>query len=522
MKYMLKTKTTKNKIIIFFVVIAFIIIGLIFAFIIFKHLHKHVEIKETPKSDVSAEISSNENPILNVPNLISLDKLETYKFTYSTKYADDYDINVTVEDENIIQLDKNYNIIPNSVGITYIKVEINCNPKISKTTIVSVDDAVTDITYKFLDSDNLATNNFYVGETYYLEITENVNINLLPNIVFKSTHVSNFSFVSKHQNILLYQFKIIKNGNFSFEYSPKHSEYTKYINICSYVYPYNFDVLFSNVNLQNNEINLYLFNNEYKSEANNAGFFNSFSFETKIIEGSNDVINYSISNDCVSLNNNSVTANKEGSSVLYFESLISNVKKEYVINVIKINPSFIIFNNNNYSIGETITFDLDTNIESNFNLELFPIYSFNQINITTSNGINISNNKIIRTNSSEQTIEIYNSNTLLLKIIIPEIKTYSIKICLNNSSTEIKDNSIKFNSDFLMLYCEIIDNKTNTSINNQLFISINDETILQTSTGSNKVTNGYITFEILKSGKTEITIFNKTLNVSKRLIIEID
>ena len=73
-----------------------------------------------------------------------------------------------------------------------------------------------------------------------------------------------------------------------------------------------------------------------------------------------------------------------------------------------------------------------------------------------------------------------------------------------------------------MLYCEIIDNKTNTSINNQLFISINDETILQTSTGSNKVTNGYITFEILKSGKTEITIFNKTLNVSKRLIIEID
>lgn len=521
----------KNKVLIFLLV-SILIIGTIFSIVVISKINSTTSNNtpsstepETPDPTIPEETPSQpiETPTLTVESKITIDKLETIKFEYEASNCENHTITIRIENPEIAEITEENIIQPKQVGVTKIITEINCSPKISKFTELTIEDAVTNSTLKILNLDNIIQTQFYTNRLYFLEITENAVVNTLPTIRYSEQTISNFQFVSKTKNVLKYQFKIIKFGNFIIEHMPKHEEYKQSINGCAYVFPNTFSVSFSNVSVLDNKFTLYLINNTYSTQANSDGIFSCSTFSFNTVTNSNDSIQVNTNNNCIEISNNTIHAKEEGSCIITFTSKISNIEKEFVIDVVKVVPTSITINNSTYNLNQSATLNLEINKPTNFNVEILPKYAYGNLSFNYSNGLSLSNNTISRLTNAEQYLSILFNETEILNINIPKIDTYSIQIKQYGTNKVLIDKlSCLFDNTYITLFCQIVNSETTEPTKNQELMFEISNPIVKSSTDSYQLKNGYVTLELLSKGSTTLTIYSSELNISKQIILEIN
>ena len=496
------------------------LIGTFFTIKIIKNINFSIDANNNnDSSSNNNENSSFNSPSLSVESSIVIDKYETYKFSYSAENLSNYSIIVKIMDNEIASIDDELNITPLLVGKTTIITSINCHPKIEKKTTLIIDDAVTDFTYKILDLNNHDAYT-YVNNFYFLEITENAIVTTLPNIIYDNNFISGFEFISKNKNILTYKFKVINAGEFNFNYINKYCEkYTK--NISAYNYPSNYEVNFD-ISSTNNTLNLYIFNKNFSTQANEDGYFNSCSFLLTLVDNSNEIINITKNNDIIAIDDNIITAIEDGECILTFTSEITDIKKQYTIFVQTIIVNEINYNNETYNLNNQIDLTLELNQEKDFIIKILPIYFYGDVSIDYSDGVIIKNNKIKLVSNENQIINVIYNNKIILQFNIVSLKEITIEVslfeCTTNCNFNLDKITITYSNDcFLILKCEIYYNNS-LYFNQNLNISYTSS-IIATSDNSSTIKNNFVTLEILEKGSCTIEIFNRNLNISKTITI---
>ena len=466
-------------------------------------------------------------PTLTVPTSITIDKLTTnHKFEYTVTDLGEYQVSVTILDTSIASLDTNNYIIPSAVGSCIIVTEINCEPKITKTTTLTICDAVTDITYKIIDENNQEPEQLFVGKTYTLEVCENGNINDPPNLGYLAEYISDFTFVNKTDNTSTYIFKIIKAGDFNFYYNGKYCK--KYINLTSYIFPTEINVSFSNITIEDNCANLYLFNNTYAQQANADGYFDETIFEVFIADYVYDEIDYEIAGSSILLNDNKITAVKQGKSSIIFTSSVSGISKIFEFNVIIIEPNSITLNSSNYNIGDQAELNLKVNTQSDFIIDFAPIYAYGKLSIDTSDNITILDNKITLTCAETGNAVIKFNDIIILTCIVNYISEYKVDISLGLHTNQISFSNDTLNivlgdNNIFVLNCKVKNTTTNQYEDINLNVDILDTNIVSGTTSNEyiEIKNGTLTLIALNKGSTKLVFSNDTLNIYYELKIEI-
>lgn len=469
--------------------------------------------------------SQGKPPTLVVSENITIDKLE---FNTSVAYVvtdiGNYNVTVYVEDTSIAEVDDNLKIIPKKVGSTRIVTEINTNPKIQKFTNLTINDVVESINYKFLNTDSNETNTFYVGEFYYLQITENVNVDMSSVLNYSNDQIE-CEFVEKTENVLIYKFKPKVYGNITFDYVNKYC--IEQIDITAYNKPTDFAVNF-NLPSENNTINLYLYNVEYNLQANLDGCFNTCTFNITLQENVIDNVNVTFSGGNFALNGNVITASCEGSGEIKFKSEISGVEKVHNIIVTKITPNELVVNNENLSLNTTITKTIKINTEYDLEIKVNPIYYLGTINIQCKEGITLIDDKVILTSDTASLVINYDGDEILTINFNKEIE-YTISASLENvyncTANKNEDTIVVDNIEqdsFIYLQFVIKDENKQNFENQEFLISIDDKAIVNTTNGKESTNNGYLPLAVLKSGTAKVTVTHTLTNVSKTIIIKVN
>lgn len=463
-------------------------------------------------------------PTLTVPESVSIDKFETAFFTYTIENIGDYVISVEIEDTTIASI-SNLTITPKNVGTTRIITSINTEPKIEKYTTLEIKDVVTDISYEICNLDNSSATNFYVGNEYLLIVTENAKVNNTPTIKYDDTYIENISLLQKQENILTYKFKIKSVGEFNFEYISKYCSKSTG-NIVAYVYPDNFDVEISGIAPINGVINLYLFNNEYKDIANSDNYFNSFSYNITTIPNSNDNVNVYASDNSITVENGVVTANNSGTCTLTFESSVSKVKKEYIINVQEIALKSINFNDEECSLNSNKSLTYEKNIAQNFKISIEPIYAYGSLAIIKNDNVSISNDKISINSEDIQNIAVNFNNSQIFSIqysLKPKHQiSASVAYCSTNYAFNNNNLSIEYEKDAeVYLLIKLLDENGALITSQPLYFEILNENIAKSTNNSNKVTNNYAKLFILSTGTTTIKLYNQDQSITLSIIVSV-
>ena len=463
-------------------------------------------------------------PILSVPESISIDKFTTnQKFEYNVTNLGNYQVTITIENLLVAELDSNNYIIPYKVGSTNIISTINCEPQISKTTTLTIADAVTDFSYCFYDSQQNVANNLFVGRSYTLKITENAIVDSLPNIEYENDYINNFELVSKQDNVYTYSFTTLKTGEIRFCYNSKYCQ--KEITLTSYNLISEIEVAFSNNVLINDSINLYLFKEQFAEQANADGYFSLCEYAVIIEPDYYNDISISVTGTSIVVNDNTISAIDSGISQITFASKSANISKTFIVNVKNILPTHICINNEIYDIDNEVDLTCEANTEHDFCVTFLPVYTNFTPTIQTSSNVIISNNKLTITSFDDGKVYINCQDELLFtcNIIVPH--EYYISVSLNSSTCESSlDNNLLIiklsEQNFVVLECAIYDKTTNKILeNSNLKITIDDTTIINGTNNIIELKNNLLTLAALQSGSTQIMFDNEELKITYSLTI---
>lgn len=517
----------KIKLIIMAVLTIAIVIAVPFIVKIVNNIIAQNQLPDEPTPPDEPPVEPPKMPTLTVPTSITIDKLTTnHKFEYTVTDLGDYQVTITIQDTSFATLDTNNYIIPSAVGNTNIVTEINCEPKITKTTSLTITDAVTDITYSIKDSDNKVPNNLFVGKTYTLSITENGNLNEPPNLGYLDEYISNFTFINKTYNISTYTFKIIKAGNFNFYYNGKYCQ--KYINLTSYIFPTDINVSFSNIIFEDNCANLFLFNKTYTQEANLDGYFTETELEITIPDYVYDDISFEIIGNSIALNDNKISAVQVGKSSITFTSSVSGIIKTFEFNVVMIEPNSISLNSSLYNICDITELDLKVNTPTDFIVDFAPIYAYGELTIETSNNVTILDNKITLTSANAGYVIIIFNDITILTCNINFISDYKVDLSIGSHLCDINltDDTLTVTlceNNYFALNCKVTNTTINQDADIDLYVEILDTTIV-CGTISNEyveIKNDTLTLVGLATGNTKIIFRNDKFNIYYELNIVI-
>lgn len=481
-----------------------------------------------PADDDGSNNDTPATPSLTVPESIIIDKLTTTeKFEYTVYDLGSYQVLISIENPLIASINSENCIIPNSVGSTNIITTINCEPAITKTTSLTIIDAVTEISHNVTNSDGSTCNTLFVGKTYNLIITENALVSNSPTIGYLDEYVTNFTLVSKQENVLTYSFKIIKQGDFSFYYNGKYCK--EYINLKSYNMPTDINVNFSNVTLVDNTITLYLYKSSQENLANNDGYFKECEFSIIIPETTYDNVTFEcFGNSIYITNNKKITAHAVGQSSITFYSSVSNISKTYYINVEEVPLLGIKLNNTQYQIGDTVNLAYSPDIAYAFEYSLLPSYALGDITVVTSLNLTFDNYTLTLTNNSSATAKIKFNNQVILTCNISPMPSYEIKLNVIQSSctATLLENTLNITlgtQNFLILECLIFNTTTNESVTNKtIAVTINNTNIINSTSAPAEVKNGKISLNALSVGSTTITFECAELNVRYSLTVVVE
>lgn len=475
---------------------------------------------ETITPSTPPDSPPNLEPILTTPESISLFVKETKTFEYSVTNLEDYTLTITISDQSVATINQDNKIVPNKVGTCKIITTINTTPNITKETTLTILDCVYEVDFVITDTNQNFLERLYTNTEYLL----NINQNTLPseNPEISHTNLSEFTLLNISNNSYIFKFKIASPGTFSIRYVGPFIE--KIESHVAYELPTNYLVNFSN-SFDNQSINLYLYNTQFKSEANADNIYNCTSFDIIKESEFDDVKIENYDKNIISINENKITALSEGSCTITFTSNLSKVQKTYTIFVSKVTPSSITINDQNKSLYFSESIELNVNESYPFTVILNPIYAAHNLSFDyNSEFINFSNNQMTLVSNTTATISVlYNSNIIYSLTIMPASQI-SLEINLTNTTTtaNFSDNTLtatlKENC-FVQLTClAYINNVLNSS--QEFEIEIYNNKIIKHS--DFEIYNGIINLEILAVGETRIDIINTKLNKTITIFVVIN
>ncbi len=358
-------------------------------------------------------------PTISAVGEIDLDLLDTsFVFEYETTNLGNYSVNVSILDTSIAGIDEDRKITPHKIGSTKIIASLNTIPEIKTETILNIVDCVKDISMSVIDENGNVPSMFLTNTPYTLNIYQNMFDNYSPTLDYSSNIVL-LSTQTKTNSGYMAQFKVTTAGNFNFTFNGKYISKT-YNNVCNSM-PTDFSVTFSDVQINNNEFSLYLFDSNYAE--NNMNIFNTTLFEISKQYSYDNIIIQSYANNIINITNNQIVAICEGTATITFYSTISKLSKTYTINVCKFEDISAVKVNNqikNLYSEESLTISNDQVID--FIYEIVPSYSLATLDLEyDSNLLNYDNNRFtVKTK--------FDSTTILLKH--NETPVYSLTIYL--------------------------------------------------------------------------------------------
>lgn len=487
-----------------------------------------------------------------------LDNSKTLIFTIKNK-ADNDEIKIFNSDDTIATISNEYKIIPHKVGTTTATISLT-ESGINYSIYLEIIDCTKTVEFELTDLNNNPIDDFYTDKYYLLHIFEDYPSNTTPQIL---SSMSDFNLLSYNSGEFIFTFKNNTPGEFSFIYNGKYFSYEEKYNVREL--PTAFNVNFS-ADINNNYINLYLFDKNYETQANLDSVFDFAEFTIQKSHPYDDVEINLIDNEnnVVYLNNNALVANSIGTCQLQFKSKISGFTLTYFINVQSINIGAISVNNTMCELGDEENITLKQNQEYYFEFYKLPIYSPQEIDVTYNQDEISFNDNIIKLITNH-------SSTFLLKIDNNII--YTVNICYDDSHDEQNQNNEEQNEDpgtntdpgndepgsqenppeqndairheitlestYLCnasidgstiaaniesapayLQLSIIAKENEITLNNQLYeISIDNENICRNADAI--TTTNIINLEILSTGETNLHVFDKINNMEIVLLLSI-
>lgn len=425
----------KKKIILWF--IGTVVLGLIIGLVTYLVISNN-------NTDANEE---QDDEIVTVEPFLRIDDIDDLKI-YNDNSPYELNIKVTCNEDFIITTKSNNDnilinkniITPNKVGKSIVEINVKSSSK-EVIKFVNVEVLPSNISANFsILKNNEIPSNLFVGEEYILEL------NLSKDLIYSyeietSENINNLQIINKENKKIKYKFKIINNEEIAFIF--KYKDYTKTAKYKAYNYINNIDISFSNT-VENNQILLYLFNNDYKDLANNDGIFNEIKYT---INKHDDIINdFSLiieNTELAEIIDNRIIAKSEGITILnVIANDGSNYKQSYQIVIEKVKIQNLSFNNEIVDLKVDVPYPIATTYSPIYALSNL-MYYYNNQRYTDST---ISFNSV--GTYSLKVIDIFsNLNAIITFNVIPNENAYIISF---NPNFLANENAI-FESDVLTI-----------------------------------------------------------------------
>lgn len=349
-------------------------------------------------------------------------------------------------------------VIPKKVGTANVTIEISTtNNKYTKEVSVTVKPVDCDINLIIQDDLGNNINKLFVGENYNLIVTVNKKLNYDYN-VSTSKNISQFKLIESKNNYYKFNFKVesLEKTQFLFEYLG--DEELLEINTYEYIRDINIKIN----NELSNEINLDLFNPDYRTLANENGLYDSCTFN--IIENNNCINEYKVevSNENIArIEENNIIAINGGICDL----IVSALDGSDYIKIFKIYVNNSNIQNLNF---ESAVVELEQNQVYELNANYYPIYSINNIEYYLDDKL-IEDTNISFDAAGEYIIiakDVYSNISTQLKIIVKE-SSIKYNFELSFSDSFLQECNGKFENDVLTI-------SSSASIDVYFSISIQD------------------------------------------------
>ena len=450
---------------------------------------------------------------------ISVELLGCKKLEYTVTGNQTYSVTISVADELVATIDDEYYIHPNQIGTTSILISVNSMPKVTKNVTLKVIDCVSTVDFLITDTLGVTPQNYYTNTQYLLHISQNTKPLNTPQILCS---MSEFSLISKNDTEYIFGFYLSDVGDFSFSYVGDYVNLTKHYNCLEL--PQSIDVAFNNVEITNNKINLYLFDSTCIELANEDGVYNQTSFNI-IKLNTNDVINVSITGDCVNVSENVILAKSVGTAYLNFEQIItSNYRlfKTIQISVNEIDLAGLMIDEEQLVVGYSCTKEIDSLENIDFAFSKYPAYALYDLIIDFDDCVTKYENGKLFVSGLAGFVYLKYKNEIVytMQIVLkeapqPDEITYLLSIDQNyllncNATVESDNRTISVNltnGDVIHIFSVLVETFTNGTKNSvQNFeASFEDESICCHS-GDHFMLDGVLNVEVLKTGTCIVTI----------------
>jgi len=393
-------------------------------------------------------------------NEITVDLLDTASLNYQILNQENYNVSVSILDTSIATIDLNNVIHPLSVGTTTILLELDSLPQITKSISLTIKDCVKSVGFAITDTENINVNNYYTNTYYFLHITQNIATLTEPTFI---SSMQDFTLQAKNDNVYIFKFKVLNAGTFSFEY---HGQYiNKTESYMALTLPSVIDLNFTNISLNNNNFNLYLFDNDYLAEANLNNIFANCEFNINKVNDA-DEISYQINGNSIEIISNTIYARLSGTANIFFTQYITSTRlitRTITVKVNEITLNSLMINNNTKNLLSEDTISLQQNENYDFTFLKLPVYALYDLVLDyNDNLVKYENNKLsLKSENSASVYLKYNNNvvyTLNLNfypasqsIIIYKIELdefYNCEILLNDTNKTIIIEAVEPNNSF--------------------------------------------------------------------------
>ena len=475
--------------------------------------------------------SPNITPTITCESEITIELLDSYELNYTVNNLQNYYVSVLVVDENILSINNNM-LQPIKIGNTKIIIQIDCTPAVTKEISVNVIDCVKTVEFSITDSEDVLVDNIYTNTIYHLHITQNIAPSQNPEILCS---MPNFNLLSNNDNEFVFAFELENAGNFTFTYNGKYVSLTKTYTCLTL--PSTINVGFNNVTVTNNQITIYLFDNNYKNLANENGVFDYTTFTINKINILDD-IEYSFVGESIQIDNNTIYAITKGTSILSFVHNITSIKKiSYSVTIIveEIELNKILLNNEQIDINSQLTINYYDDNTFNICFNKYPCYAFYDFDIVYDDDfVTYQNNTFNILNNANTTIELkyHNETVLTLNFVYTpqqqNIVTHNISINQKeNCNVAIDDNNkiidvtISNVDDYCFFSINIVCYINNVLSQDKDYSAEFDNQSVCNFSSYSVIYFGVLSIQVLGSGTCNITITNNTYDIEFVVLVTV-
>lgn len=423
----------KHIIIICSIICAIIAIALVLIFTIKPNANDD----DNSNNDITQEKPQTQDPVFVVPSIINLYLSDTnIEINVSVIYDKNYQIVCMSKNAEVVEMNGTL-ICPKKIGSTIVETTLLYEDKqISKQTQVNVFEDIKVVECKIYKQEN-AVDKLFVGEKYCLKLT--INSPIIGDFSFCGNNVVS-GLVLKGQNDFeyCYEFSALNFGLAEFVFKFENFENKFVYNV--YSYAKNIEVYVDDNLYTQNKIYLYLFNNQYKTEANNDEIFDCVKFDAKVENGCMlNCLDFNIENEIVEYRDGCLYAKEIGKCNIKIKTIDgTNIETNIEVVVQNVEPTEIVANDIFAKVGEI----------KKIEFSVLPIYAIYESEITCQDDeIIISENNISANLSGNYIITIFaNQVSKTINFVVeskPQIVIEFPQAIIDELEIKIENNKIK-------------------------------------------------------------------------------